>query len=172
MADDAEQDPLLDDPSRPSKSARKRDSLARRELGKTLADLSSVQLDAIPLPEHVRAAVDDLQRLTAHGARRRQLLYLGGLLRDIDPSEIQAAVDAVLSSSIAAKTEQHQLERWRERLTTDAEALTEYLAAHPETDRQQLRSLLTRLKKAPPESIAHRTLYRDLFRFLRDNQPA
>lgn len=166
-----EPDDLLEEEG-PSKSARKRDALKLRDLGRTLTRLEPTQLAALPLSEPVREAVLAHQRIRSNGASKRQLLYLGGLLRQIDAAPIINALDDLAGQSRAARAALHDLERWREALLADSEALTRYVDEHPHTDRQQLRTLITRARKAAPESPTGKAATRALFRFLRDNQPA
>ncbi|MEM6710275.1 MAG: ribosome biogenesis factor YjgA [Pseudomonadota bacterium] len=156
----------------PSKSARKREAAARRDLGEALTRLDPGQLDTIPLPANVRAAVDEHQRIRSHGAAKRQLQYLGRLLRETEIEAIATAVANLDRAGADARAAHHRLEHWRERLLTDPAALTDYLDQHPHTDRQALRTLLLRVRRAAEGSTNHKTLVRELFRFIRDNQAA
>ena len=69
----------------PSKSQLKRDSTALQDLGRELAELGKERLARVPIDEDLRDAVKDYQRFTAHEARRRQLQYIGRLMRNVDP---------------------------------------------------------------------------------------
>ena len=77
---------------KPSKSQRKRDALALQELGETLVTLKPTQLDKMPLPEELREAVLAARQMNQRGARKRQLQYIGRLMRQIDPEPIRAAL--------------------------------------------------------------------------------
>jgi ribosome-associated protein len=77
---------------RPSKSQRKREALALQDLGATLVTLKPAQLDKIPLPEELREAVLAARQMTQRGARKRQLQYIGRLMREIDPEPIHVAM--------------------------------------------------------------------------------
>ncbi|MEM1435062.1 MAG: ribosome biogenesis factor YjgA [Pseudomonadota bacterium] len=164
---DQEDPEEFDENVEPSKSARKRDAETRRELGRTLTRLDPKQLAALPLPDEVRKAVAEHGRMRSNGAARRQLLYLAGLLRRIDCEPIATALGELEGQSRSAKARLHALERWRERLLVDSAALTEYLNEHPQTDRQALRNLLAKVRKAPADSPKHTAASRELFRFLR-----
>jgi len=83
---------IAESPDRPSKSQRKREALALQELGETLVTLKPAQLDKIPLPEELREAVLAARQINQHGARKRQLQYIGRLMREIDPEPIRTAL--------------------------------------------------------------------------------
>ena len=77
---------------KPSKSQRKREALALQDLGETLVTLKPAQLDKMPLPEKLREAVLAARQMNQRGARKRQLQYIGRLMREIDPEPIRAAL--------------------------------------------------------------------------------
>ena len=82
---------------KPSKSAKKRAMTELQALGEALVALSVDQLKKIDLPEDLRDAVRDAQRFTPREARRRQLQYIGKLMRAIDPEPIRAALGKMRS---------------------------------------------------------------------------
>ena len=159
-----------DDPgnSTLSKSELKRQATHLQDLGRRLAALNSRILAEIDLPPGVRDAVTDYQRFSSHGARRRQLQFIGKLMRDVDVEPINATLDRLDGTSAAARYEFHQLEVWRKRLLEDTQALTDYLAEHPTTDRQRLRQHIRNVHKAKDET-AKKTASRALFRLLRES---
>jgi ribosome-associated protein len=153
----------------PSKSQVKRDMLALQALGTEIVELTDAKFESIApsLPEKLRIAVTDARSIRAHGGRKRQLQYIGRLMRQVDPQPIRDALAVWKRHSREQAVELHQLEAWRERLVREPEALHEYVASHPGTDTQRLRALIrnTREEQArnkPPKS------YRELFRMLRD----
>jgi ribosome-associated protein len=97
----------------PSKSQRKRDMHALQDLGAQLVDLSVERLRKVPMPEELFEAVRAAQRITAHGARRRQMQYIGKLMRNIDPEPIQAQLDVFNGVSRVEIARQHRLEKLR-----------------------------------------------------------
>lgn len=154
-----------------SKSQRKREVESLQDMGKDLIELSKERLMKMDLPENLRTAVLEAQRITAHGATRRQLQYIGKLMRSVDAEAIAEQLAEIRGESTAAKAEFHALERWRERLLSDDNAVTDWLARHPGSDAQQLRQLIRNARKEaelgkPPKSS------RELFRMLRDEQSA
>ena len=78
---------------RPSKTQRKREALALQELGEILVDLKPAQLDKMPLPEGLREAVLAARQMNQRSARKRQLQYIGRLMREIDPEPIRTALE-------------------------------------------------------------------------------
>jgi ribosome-associated protein len=154
----------------PSKSARKREAERLKQVGKALTERSPAALAELDLPEALAEAIAEYRRMPSHGARRRQLQLIGKQLRDLDADAalaLQEAIDTQDGVSAQAVYEHAQLERWRDTLIDSDEALTEYLSAHPDTDRQKLRALIKRTRSATGDqqrTIAARTL----FRFLRD----
>ena len=152
---------------RPSKSQLKRDSHALQGIGEALVKLSRDQLAKVPMTERMRDAVLEYARVGKHEAQRRQLQYIGKLIRDEDTAPILEALDAIAGVSSAEIARQHRLERLRERLIEDETMLGEIAVAHPDFDLQHLRNLR---RNAIKEREAHKPLrsYREIFRILRD----
>lgn len=153
---------------RPSKSALKRESHALKDMGERLTQLRAEQLARMPLPENVREAVEEARRIRQPGARKRQLQYLGKLMRTLDPEPIREALAELDMSSARSAARHHLAEQWRERLIEEGDAaLSDLLAKYPDADRQQLRQLARNAAKEhrenrPPQSA------RALFRYLRE----
>lgn len=151
-----------------SKTKRKRAMDALQDLGAELVELSNDQLKQLDLPDALLIAVKDAKKLTnARGAQKRQLQYIGRLMRDVDPEPIQAKMDEWNGVSKEATIKLHLLERWRERLLENESALGEFLSAHPDVDVQYLRTLIRNAHKEreankPPKSS------RALFKLLRE----
>jgi ribosome-associated protein len=154
----------------PSKSQLKRESSALQVLGTELTGLSATQLAAIPLPEKLRDAVEMARNISAHGARRRQLQYIGKLMRDIDAEPIRDALDRLKRSTHAAVAREHRLESWRARLVEAGDiALTEFIESTPQVDRQHLRQLVMNARHEHTQGKP-RGAGRALFRYLRELQ--
>lgn len=164
-------DEFEDAPAPPSKSQRKRESTALQDTGAALVKLSADRVRKLDLPEALRVAVLEAQRLRSHGALRRQMQYIGKLMRDVEAAPIEAQLAAIRGESSSAKAEFHALERWRERLLADDGALTEWLARHPDGDAQQLRQLIRGARKETTEGKPPRSS-RALFRMLRELEGA
>ena len=159
----------------PSKSAAKRDAHAVRDLGAELAALGESERRRMPLPDDVRAALEELIRIRARGARKRQLGYLAKRMRRIDTAPIEAALDGLRREARAATLDHHRVETWRDRLLGEGpgespkDALTAFLDEHPGADRQALRRLqgsaLAERAADPPRPPR---AARELFRTVRD----
>ncbi len=152
---------------RVSKSERKRQAHRLQSLGQELAGLKPADLDELPLSDVLRAAIADYQRFPSNEARRRQLQFIGRLMRDENVAPLESALETLKGRSAEAHYEFHLLERWRERLLAEPDALTEFLDEHPEADTQQLRHKIQQVHRAKNDD-QQKTAYRALFRFLRD----
>lgn len=157
------------DPSVPSKSQLKRDSDALQTLGKALLELPDTRLAALDMPESLRIALREGKRITAHEGKRRQLQYIGKLMRQVEPEPFQEAVAAFKLGHAQDQLRLHRLEALREEMLSSDDALQAYIAAHPGVDVQQLRSLVRAARKDAalnPEARSGRG-FRELFRFLK-----
>lgn len=152
---------------KPSKSAVKRAMTELQDLGAELVELSRDQLKKIDLPEDLLSAVRDAQRITQHEAHRRQMQYIGKLMRSIDAGPIRAAIDDIKGISAAATARMHALERLRTRFLEDEKVIAEIAAAHPGADLQHLRQLRRNTLKEQELGKPPRA-FRELFRVLRE----
>jgi ribosome-associated protein len=153
-----------------SKTQRKNEMNALQELGEELMKLSRGQLEKMDLPDRLFKELLEAQRITAHGAIRRQRQFIGKLMRDVETEPIIEYLAALRGESDAAKADFHAVERWRERLLADDAALTEWLARHPDGDAQQLRQLIRNARREASENKPPKSS-RILFRLLRDSTP-
>ena len=151
----------------PSKTKKKQAMTALQDLGAALVELAPARLEGIGLPEPLARAVADARRFTSHGARRRQMQFIGRLMREIDPEPIRAALEKLTGHSRAAAARQKQLERWRARLIEDDSALTEFAQDHPLAELQVLRTLIRNARKEIAEARPPHA-QRELFRLLRE----
>ena len=152
-----------DTADRPSKTQRKREMHERQALGQKLVELSAAQLARLDLPAGLRAAIDETQRISGHEARRRQLQYVGKLMRGADFSAIQSAYDGLLGSSREAVALMHQCERLRDRMLDDDAALAEFVDQNAGVDSQWLRAKVraARQERAAARAPRHaRELYK------------
>jgi ribosome-associated protein len=162
----------------PSKTALKTEALALQTLGQELSALSDDRLAAIDLPEALRDALRTYQRTRTHEGRRRQLQYVGKLMRHVDPAPLREAVAAATLGSARETWRLHEAERWRAALIADDDALTRWLAEHPQADAQHLRSLV-RAARRDAASLAvgarqprsHRELFQQLRPLVGDGPP-
>jgi ribosome-associated protein len=152
----------------PSKSQRKRDMLALQDVGESLIALPASQLKTIPVPDNVLDAVMAARKMTARGALHRQKQYIGKLMRNIDAEPIMAALEALRDRERLLVSRNHKIEHWRDRLVSEGDgALAEFIAEHPDADRQQLRQLVRAARNPSPSPSAPKAA-RNLFRCVRD----
>ena len=151
----------------PSKSQRKRDMDALQEIGAALVELNDAQLAAVDLPENLRDAVLECRRMNKFEARRRQLQYIGKLMRLVDAAPIHEKLEGWRSNSAAQTAQLHHIESWRDRLLADPSAVALFVSEFPGTDTQRLRTLIRnaaddKARGKPPRS------YRALFQMIRE----
>jgi ribosome-associated protein len=158
--------PESPDPAAPSKTRRKQAMHALQDVGEALVALDHKRLMELELPERLVDAVVQARGIRAHEGRRRQIQYIGKLMRDIDAAPLLATLDRWAAGAPADHARFAAVERWRDELLVDATALDRFAIAHPNIDRPKLAALihgaqLERARGGPP----HR--YRELFRVLR-----
>ena len=168
-----------DPDERPSKSQVKRDMHALQELGKTVVELSSDRVKQLPLSEKLRDAVLLAQRTTSREGRRRQIHYVGKLMRDAPAQEIARQIDEWANGSRQQTAHLHAIERDRDRLIADDTAFTPWLEAHPDVDVQAFRAII---RAARSEHKKNQTLlpgqqpkrkhYRALYQAIKDASQA
>ncbi len=139
-------------------------------LGEALVGLPEDQLRRLELPDVLREAVVDARRINAFGARRRQLQFVGKVMRDIDPAPIRLQLDALRGVSAQHIAWMHTLERWRVRLLDDDAATADWITSHPATDSQRLRTLIRNARHEREAGKPPRA-FRELFQLLRDLIP-
>ena len=167
--DPAAELPVTDADARPSKTRLKQQSHDLQKLGLALAALPEERLSALALPERLYEAIAEYRRTRTHEGRRRQLQYVGKLMREVDAEPLHEAVAQATLGSARDTLLLHEAERWRDALLADDEALTRWLQAHADCDAQRLRSLVRAARREaalPPQQRNPRT-HRELFQFIR-----
>lgn len=133
-----------------SKTQRKKEMTALQDLGETLLELVPSQIAKIPLDPKLAEAIAFARTITSHGARRRQLQYIGKLMRSVDPEPIRLALNKIKQEDYALRAQFQSVENWRERfITSGDEALQEFLLdpKHAATDIQHLRQLVRKVQQ-------------------------
>ena len=148
-----------------SKSEIKRDAEDLKQLGEKLVNLTKANLTKVPLDDSLKDAIELAQRLQKE-ARRRQLQYIGKLLRSIDAEPIREALEKIENKHNQQQAMLHKLEILRDELVTKGDAaLTDLLNEHPSADRQQLRNLIRAAQKEKEQNKPIKSLSRDLSDF-------
>jgi len=157
----------MDPQSGISKTQRKRDMHALQDLGEALVDLPADRLQQVDLPERLRDAVLEARKITKWGARRRQLQYIGRLMREADAQAIRSQLGRWNQQAAQDNARLHGAEQWRDRLLSDDDTLTELLQRFPQADARQLRTLTRSARQEAAQSSPPRSA-RALFRALRE----
>jgi ribosome-associated protein len=161
-------DELRDDAFPQSRTRKKQADRALQRLGEDLLALSAEQLAAIEMPDDLIEAVRAGRRMTRHGARRRQLQYIGVLMRGIDAAPIREALEGIQRGDVRRAQAFKQLEAWRDALQEGQMAVVEEIIAQcPDADRQRLLQLVRNVRKTVGTDQAAKTS-RMLFRYLRE----
>ncbi len=159
---------------RPSKTRRKQASHELQDLGEAVIALPDASLAALALPEGLLDAIVDYKHTKTFEGQRRQMQYIGKLMRRIDPEPIRQAVTEMQLGRAHDSLALHRAEAWRSELVAADAALTRFSAEHPGADVQQLRTLVRNARKdaaLTPEQRNGRA-YRELFRFIRQQAEA
>ena len=155
-----------------SKSQVKRDMHALQALGERIVDMNEKQLAKIPLSEEMLDAIYIARKMPPKEARRRQIQYIGRLMREGNHEEIQAAVDKMQNHSDQYIHRQHQIERYRDLLIEgDKNALQQLVSNCPGIDVQQLRQLVRSAQKEKEDNKPAANA-RKLFAFIRESMDA
>ena len=154
----------------------KRASTELQKLGEDLLTLRTDLMARLDLSEKLVDAVAEAKRISNFEGKRRQMQYIGKLMRGLDDEQlnaVRAALNEQLNGSAEDNLRLHQAESWRERMVADDEAVGEWIAQFPGTDIQQLRSLVRQARKdavpeKPGEALRHGKAYREIFQLLRE----
>lgn len=164
----------------PSRTELKKESTELQKLGEDLLTLRSDLKARLDLPESLLEALDQVRTITNFEGRRRQMQYVGKLMRHLEPDVLQSVRDALAEQQGGSAQQTlalHMAEKWRDDLIANDDVLQPWLQAHPATDAQQLRALIRQARKdgqttqdeisrglAPRKSRA----YREIFQLVRE----
>jgi len=159
-----------------SRTDLKRESTELQKLGEALLTLRSDLLARLALSEKFKDAIADAKRITNFEGKRRQMQFIGKLMRQLEPAvlaDVKAALDEQANGSAAENLVLHQSEIWRDRLIADEDAASQWIMKNPGTDSQQLRALIRQARKdAVPEkpgaAVRHGRAYREIFQLVRE----
>ncbi|MGQ0383121.1 MAG: ribosome biogenesis factor YjgA [Gammaproteobacteria bacterium] len=149
----------------PTKSELKRRAQAVQDLANRLIEAPEELIAGLALPDKLADALALARRLTSHGARLRQRLFVGKLLRGVDAEPIRAALDADAHTARVETARFRRAERWRDDLITrGAAAIADFMAEFPDADGDRLAALITAAAQAGARQDSAR---RELFRLVR-----
>ena len=160
----------------PTRTDLKRESDEQQKLGEDLLTLRTDLMTRLELPEKLIDAVAEAKRLTDFEAIRRQMQFIGKLMRKLEPAMLDAIRAALVEQHMPSAQETmllHQAEQWRDRLIADEDAVGQWINLSPSTDSQQLRALVRQARKdAKPEKPGmaprHGRSYREIFQLVRE----
>lgn len=168
-----------------SKTDMKRESTELQKLGEDLLELRQDAMMQLVAQEHVpealHEAIREAKKITNFEGKRRQMQFVGKLMRKLDEDQVQAiraALDVQHNGSAEETLALHMAEHWRDRLLQDDAALADWLSAHPDTDSQQLRALVRQARKdglPDKTAVSHGQFlrqgraFRDIFKIVRDH---
>ena len=157
----------------PSRNELKQQMQDLQELGQAVAALPPDRLDKLRIDERLRDAIAELSRTRSFEGKRRQLQYIGKLMKHEDPEPLREAVASYRVGSATDTLALHQAEYWRDQLLAADDALAHWVKKHPATDVQQLRSLVRSARKEKLEpGERHGRAYRDLFKLVKEQMQA
>ena len=148
-----------------SKTRRKKQMKDLQDLGAALVELSREQLARIDLPEDLREAVTACRGITKHEGRRRQMQYIGKIMRNIDAGPIAAQLAELEAPSRRQTAVFHVAERWRDEIMGEPGAIERFMKEFPEADANRLRELAEKAREEKRTSKPPRS-FRDLFHVL------
>lgn len=160
----------------PSKTQLKAEADEKQALGEALLTLRADLMARLDLPDKLRDAIADAKKISNFEGRRRQMQFIGKLMRPLDPDPIRDAINEQLNGSAQLTLALHLAEQWRDKLVAEDEALGAWLDEYPDTDAQQLRALIRQARKdAKPdkpvslgEAPRHARSYREIFQLVKE----
>ncbi|CAN5286463.1 ribosome biogenesis factor YjgA [soil metagenome] len=151
----------------PSKSQRKRDMTLLQKMGETIVNLPKSKFTKLVLPPQLAKAIIDARAIENATVRRRQLQYIGKVMRNVDTDAIQKSLENIDQNSPQNNAKFQQLEYWREQLVTDTDAaFQQLLIKYPHLDRQYVNQLIRNIKKQLPTENAG-PASKELFQYLK-----
>lgn len=164
----------LEETGPPSKTQLKAEADEKQALGEALLTLRADLMARLDLPDKLLEAIKEAKKITNFEGRRRQMQFIGKLMRPLNADPIREAINEQLNGSAQLTLQLHLAEQWRDKLVLDDEALSAWLTEYPETDAQQLRAMIRQARKdfkpeKPGEAPRHGKSYREVFQLVKEN---
>ena len=162
----------LEEVGPPSKTQLKAEADEKQALGESLLTLRADLMARLDLPDKLLQAIADAKKITNFEGKRRQMQFIGKLMRPLDPEPIRDALNEQANGSAQLTLQLHLAEQWRDKLIESDDALGQWLTAYPATDAQQLRALIRQARKdvvpeKPGAAPRHGKSYREIFQLVR-----
>ena len=150
--------------SRPSKTKQKKQMEELQNIGKALVELPKDVLKKLDLPDYLRDEVLEAKNIPQNGAKRRQLQFIGKIMRNVDVGPIRAQLEEIKQPSAQKVKLLHAAESWRERMINGENGLKEFVKLYPKTDSNNLKVLIVSCRETM--NSKSKTSYRDLFKVI------
>jgi ribosome-associated protein len=163
----------LEETGPPSKTQLKAEADEKQALGEALLTLRADLMARLDLPDKLLDAIKEAKKITNFEGRRRQMQFIGKLMRPLDADPIREAINEQLNGSAQLTLQLHLAEQWRDKLVLEDEALSAWLTEYPATDAQQLRAMIRQARKdfkpeKPGEAPRHGKSYREVFQVVKE----
>ena len=157
----------------PSKTQLKAEADEKQALGEALLTLRADLMARLDLPDKLLDAIAQAKKITNFEGRRRQMQFIGKLMRPLNADPIREAINEQLNGSAQLTLALHLAEQWRDKLVLEDEALSAWLTEYPDTDAQQLRAMIRQARKdfkpeKPGEAPRHGKSYREIFQVVKE----
>ena len=167
----------LEEVGPPSKTMLKAEADEKQALGEALLTLRADLMARLELPDKLLDAIKDAKKITNFEGKRRQMQFIGKLMRPLDADPIRDAINEQLNGSAQLTLQLHLAEQWRDKLVVDDESLSAWLNDYHATDAQQLRALIRQARKdykpeKPGEAPRHGKSYREIFQLVKAQMQA
>ncbi|MDO8318500.1 ribosome biogenesis factor YjgA [Rhodoferax sp.] len=159
-----------------SRTDLKRESTELQKLGADLLDLRADLLARLDLSDKFKDAIADAKRITNFEGKRRQMQFIGKLMRKLEPEVLDAVKKTLSEEATGSAVDNlvlHQAEIWRDRLIADDDAAAQWITQNPSCDSQELRALIRQARKdakpsKPGALPRHGRAYREIFQMVRE----
>ena len=149
-----------------SKTELKKDSKKIQALGRSIAEMSVDEIKKFNFPLNIKQAITEFKAIKSNSAKNRQTQYLGKLLRSIDLTEAYIVLEQLRTNSQKGIQLDHYIEKWRDRLISDKEAITEFISLYSSSENQSIRQLIQNSLKEKASNKTPKS-YRQLFQAIK-----
>ena len=150
-----------------SKTELKKDSKKIQQFGRKISELTINNIEAFKFPLTIYEAVIGLKNLKSNSAKKRQVQYLGKLLREFDLTHAFLVMKQLEVSSQKEIQRNHIIEGWRDKLLSNNDSITEFIDEFPKIDRQSLRQTISNAQREKKDSKGAK-YSRQLFKLIKD----
>ena len=150
-----------------SKTELKKDSKKIQAFGKKISELTVKNIETFKFSPNIYEAIIGLKNIKSNAAKKRQVQYVGKLLREIDLTHAFLIIEQLKVSSQKEIQQNHSIEKWRDELLINADSITQFFNQYPNIDRQSLRQAITNAQRERKEKKSPK-YSRQLFKLLKE----